>query len=92
MGIPLETVVVNVKGFLDVRGLLAMDESIESGYQHITYETIIKSSAESEAIRTLADMVETYCPLLDTLRRPIQVDGRLILNGQPLDMELKNAA
>lgn len=92
MGIPLEEVTVNLKGYLDVRGLLAMDDSIPPGYQQISYETTIKSSADVDTIRKLVAMAESHCPLLDTLKRPIDVDGTVSFNGQPLEVELKSAA
>ncbi len=92
MGIPLDTVSVNVKGFADIRGMLAMDESIASGYQRVTYEALIESSADRERIRKLVGMVEAHCPLLDTLRRPIEVMGSVFLNGESLGIDLKNAA
>ena len=92
MGIPLDAVSVNVKGLLDIRGMLAMDESIVSGYQHVAYETMIESSADCEAIRKLVGVVENHCPILDTLRRPVEVVGSVFLNGESLDIDLKNAA
>jgi putative redox protein len=92
MGIPLDAVSVNVKGFLDIRGMLAMDESIAAGYQHVSYEALIESCADREEIRKLVGMVEDHCPILDTLRRPIEVMGSVFLNGESLDVQLKNAA
>lgn len=92
MGIPLDAVSVNVKGLVDIRGMLAMDESIVSGYQHVAYETMIESSADCEAIRKLVSAVENHCPILDTLRRPVEVVGSVFLNGESLDINLKNAA
>jgi uncharacterized OsmC-like protein len=92
MGIPLDAVSVTVKGFLDLRGMLAMDESISAGYQRVTYETMIESTADHEQIRKLVGVVEAHCPLLDTLRRPIEVIGSVFLNGGSLDIGLKNAA
>lgn len=92
MGIPLDAVSVNVKGFQDMRGMLAMDESIAPGYQHVIYETMIKSPADVEAIRRLVGMVETHCPVLDTLTRPIEVAGSVFLNGESLDIKFKNVA
>ena len=90
MGIPLDAVSVNVKGFLDIRGMLAMDASIAAGYQRVAYEAVIESSADRDEIRKLVGVVEAHCPLLDTLRRPIEVSGSVFLNGESL--EFKNAA
>lgn len=81
LDIPLDEVSVNVKGYIDIRGLLAMEESVPAGYQHITYETSITSSSDAKAIQRLVAMVERHCPLLDTLRRPVEVNGTVSLNG-----------
>jgi uncharacterized OsmC-like protein len=84
MGIELESVVVEVKGHLDVRGLFGIGEGVPPGFQKISYETRIASKASPEMIERLVKTVETHCPSLDTLKRPIEVGGTVVLNGQPL--------
>lgn len=81
MGIKLDEVKVSLKGSLDLKGLFGMDPAIPPGYQKITYETILKSSAPEEELRKLIDAVETHCPVLDTLVRPIEVTGKVTING-----------
>lgn len=81
MGIKLDEVKVSLKGSLDLKGLFGMDPAIPPGYQKITYETILKSSAPEEELRKLIDAVETHCPVLDTLIRPIEVTGKVTING-----------
>jgi putative redox protein len=92
MGVQLDEVKINVKGYLDLRGLFAMDESIPAGYQKITYETSIKSPADAATIQKLIAMAEGHCPLLDTLKRPVEVSGHVTLNGQRLEMPVSVAA
>lgn len=83
MGIPLEEVKVDVKGYLDVRGLFGMDAAIPAGYQKITFETTIKSPADEATIRKLIETVEGHCPLLDTLVRPVEVSANAYcINGK----------
>ncbi len=81
MGIPLDEVKVECKGNIDLRGLLSMDESEPSGFKKIQYKTTIKSPADDESIRQLVDTVESHCPMLDTLVRPIEVTGEVTING-----------
>lgn len=81
MGIKLEAVKVNLKGSLDLKGLFGMDPSVPPGYQKITYETMLSSSASEEDLRKLIEAVETHCPVLDTLVRPIEVSGKVTING-----------
>jgi uncharacterized OsmC-like protein len=85
MGIELDSVTVEVKGHLDVRGLFGIGEGIPPGFQKITYETRIASKASPETIARLVKTVEAHCPSLDTLKRPVDAGGTVLLNGQVLD-------
>lgn len=81
MGIRLDEVKVDLKGTLDLKGLFGMDPAIPPGYQKITYETTLKSPASEEELRKLVEAVESHCPVLDTLVRPIEVTGRVTINS-----------
>lgn len=84
MGIPLNSVKVDVKGYLDLHGLFGMNENIPAGYDNIRYETYIDSPADADAIRKLAETVESHCPVLDTICRAVTVSGNVTLNGNKL--------
>ena len=84
MGIQLESVTVDLQGQLDIRGLFGIDESVASGYQKVTFETRITSNADASEIENLIRIVESRCPTLDTLRRPVDVSGSVFLNGEPI--------
>lgn len=86
MGIPLESVKCNLKGNLDLKGLFGLDPTVPAGYTRISYETELKSSASEDQLRQLVQTVERHCPVLDTLQRPMQVDGKVNANGAPLNM------
>jgi uncharacterized OsmC-like protein len=92
LGIALDSVSVDVKGYLDLRGLLAMNEAVPAGYERIVFDTQIRSPADAKTIEQLVRVTESHCPLLDTLKRPIDVRGRVSLNGQPLEAALPVAA
>lgn len=81
MDIQLDEVTVDVKGYIDFKGLLGMDENVPSGYTKVQYITNIKSPASDEALRKLVDTVESHCPVYDTLTRPIEVTGEVSING-----------
>ena len=80
MGIQLDEVKVSLKGSLDLKGLFGMDPSIPPGYQKISYETVLRSPAPEAELRKLIEAVESHCPVLDTLVRPIEVTGRVTIN------------
>lgn len=84
MGVPLKSVKVSVKGYLDLHGLFGMNETVPPGYDNIRYETIIDSDADPETIRKLAETVEKHCPVLDIICRAIPVSGNITLNGNKL--------
>lgn len=75
-GIPLESVSVDVKGDIDLRGLFGID-NIKPGFQEVEYITNIKSSADPEVIEQLIQTVEKNCPVLDILSRPIKVKSKI---------------
>ncbi len=80
MDIELESVEVEVKGYLDLHGLFALAE-VAAGYKNIRFETNIKSPADPEQIRKLVETVESHCPVLDTISRAIEVTGESYHNG-----------
>lgn len=83
MDIPLKSVRVELKGNLDYRGLMGMGEGrVPPGFQDIWYETYLDSPASEATLKKLVEAVESQCPILDTLVRPIAVRGKTILNGR----------
>lgn len=86
MGIQLESVTVDLKGQLDIRSLFGIDESVPSRNQKLPFETRITSSADAYEIEKLIRIVESRCPTLDTLRRPVDVSGSVFLNCEPIDL------
>ena len=92
LDIPLAAVEVTARGHLDLRGLLGLDESTPAGFQKITFETALESPADPETIRGLVETVERHCPILDTLSRPVPVEGTVALNGAPLNNPVSHAA
>ncbi len=81
MGIPLTKVSVDVKGYLDLKGLFAMDETVPPGFRKICYETAIESPADTETLNKLIAVVESHCPVYDTLARAVEVTGSVSING-----------
>ncbi len=87
MGVQLDSVKVNVRGYLDLRGLFGMDDVIPPGYQKIVFETEVASPADSDTLMELARTVESHCPVMDTLMRAIEVRGSVSINGQLMEMD-----
>jgi putative redox protein len=73
MGIPLDSVSVELTGDIDLRGFFAVDESVRSGYQNIRGTVNIKSSASEAELQKLRVMVDAHCPVLDILTNKVPV-------------------
>ena len=83
MGIPLDSVKINVKGHIDARGFFNIAH-IPAGFTDIDYEVDIKSPADPDKIKELSRIVNAHCPVLDTLQRPIEVNCCVRHNDKPL--------
>lgn len=76
LGIQVDRVEVEARGYLDVRGFLG-DDSVPAGFERVAFTTRVVSSEPAERIETLRQTVERHCPVLDILQRPIEVSGTL---------------
>lgn len=79
LGIPIDSLRINVRGNLDLRGFLNVAE-VPAGFADVDYEVDIKSPAPSERIRQLAELVNAHCPVLDTIQRPVPVSFSVVHN------------
>jgi len=73
---------INVKGTLDARGLLGIDENDEkvpAGFQNIEIDITIDSEEAIEKIKELVEAVEMHCPVFNT-----------VLNSPKMNVILKN--
>jgi len=74
MGLELEGVQVDVEGRLDMRPAIGMEVSPPSPIQPIEYRAHLEvSGATDEQIQALHAAVEQTCPVLLTLRQPVQI-------------------
>ena len=77
LGIPLESVSVNLEGSLDLRGFFGVKDDVRAGYSEIRGVVDLKSSASAADLAKLKDVVDAHCPVLDMLRAPVAVDLKL---------------
>lgn len=73
MGIPLESVSVELEGDIDLRGFFAVDESVRSGYKNIRANVRIKSDASDADLQKLREIVNAHCPVLDIISNKVPV-------------------
>lgn len=92
MDIKLDGVEVDVRGYLDLKGLFGMDANTPPGFKRISFETRISSDADDEALVQLIDTVENHCPVLDILCSAQNISGTASVNGKQLATLSKKAA
>lgn len=76
LGVGIEHLEVEVVGEVDVRGCLAMDPSVRSGFQQLRCEVRLEPAegADERLVGVLLQQTEKLCVTLDTLRRGVPVD------------------
>ncbi len=73
LGIPLDSVRVELTGDIDLRGFFAVDPDVRPGYEAIRGTVHLESSADPETLEQLRQAVNQHCPVLDILANPVPV-------------------
>ena len=73
MGIHIGKISVQLRGTQDLRGFMAMDDETPAGFANIVGQIFIQSDASEEELELLRQRVDRHCPVLDDLRRPVEV-------------------
>jgi len=70
MGIPMDSLTVEVEGDIDLQGMLALPEPgvVRPGFQEIRARYYVKSTARKDDLEKLAKMAEDLSPTRDSLR------------------------
>lgn len=76
LGIQLTDVSVRLEGDLDLRGFFRVDDEVRPGFKEIRGKVRFNSTASSEDLKRLKDVVDAHCPVLDLFRNatPVQLD------------------
>jgi uncharacterized OsmC-like protein len=80
MGIPIESLTINIEGHIDLQGMLALPEpgKVRPGFQEILATYHVKSDTPREQIEKLAKMSEDLSPVKDSLRA-VKFTSQLIM-------------
>lgn len=78
LGVPLESLGAEVTSTIDARAGSKGNEHIPIHPHDFEYVVTLVSSAAPEAIAALHERVQTFCPILNLLRRAIEVKGSVI--------------
>ena len=80
MGVPLESLSVEVQAVYDVRGELGVSDEIRPGYERIHYIVSVETTASEDAVQTWLDKAERHSSWLDDLKNPVPVSRELRLS------------
>ena len=78
-GINLESVEIETKGELDLRGFLGLSDDVPPGYEAIDYEVRIKGDGSPEDFEDVHRTVMATSPNYFNMSRPIKMNGTLLI-------------
>jgi uncharacterized OsmC-like protein len=81
LDVPIESIEVEVEGIIDPRAGSPGYENTPVYPQNISYIVRIASPASAAEIQTLRGNVEKFCPILNLLKQPQTIEGRLDLRS-----------
>jgi uncharacterized OsmC-like protein len=87
-GIEIDDLEIDVSGDVDPRGVLGV-EGARPGFvdDEISYTTRIESPAHRDEVQELVELAERHCPAHAALRKPMEFDRDVVVNGEPLDLD-----
>ena len=72
-GITIHKLSTELKGNIDVQGLLAMDDSVPVGYESIEIKMHIEADCSDEDINELIAFAKDHSPVCSTVCKPVPV-------------------
>jgi uncharacterized OsmC-like protein len=71
LGVPLESLEIEVQADYDVRGELGADDAVRPGYSQIRYTVTVSSPASAEEIDRWLDTADRYSSWRDNIANPV---------------------
>ena len=72
-GITITSLATELEGDLDVRGLLALDDSVSPGYEQIRISMHVTADCSDEELDDLLAAAQAHSPVCNTVCRPVPV-------------------
>ena len=80
LGLKLDTVDVDLRGDLDLRGFFGLDPQVRPGFQSIEVDVTITGPEDEARYAELVEAVEKHCPVLDNLGNTVPVAATFTSN------------
>lgn len=78
-GIELESLQIESRGELDLRGFLGLDATVKPGYDSLRYTVRIKGSGTPEQFQRIHETVMATSPNFFNISRPIRLEPTLVV-------------
>lgn len=78
-GIELESLRIESKGDIDLRGFLGIDASVAPGYESLDYTVYIKGNGTLEQFQKVHEIVKATSPNRHNISRPITLNSKLVV-------------
>lgn len=72
-GIQIKKLSTRLSGNIDVQGMLALDDSVDAGYESIQIEMDIEADCSDEELDELLAIARNHSPVCNTVCKPIPV-------------------
>ena len=72
-GIQIKKLSTRLSGDIDVQGMLALDDSVDAGYESINIEMDIEADCSEEELDELLAIARNHSPVCNTVCKPIPV-------------------
>jgi len=84
LDIAIRSITIDIRASYDVRGELAIDDSVRPGYGNIVYVVTVDTDAPEADVLRLLDTADQHSSWLDDLRNPVPLSREVhIVRGQP---------
>jgi uncharacterized OsmC-like protein len=78
-GIKLDSVEIETRGELDLRGFLGIDPDVKPGYDRLRYTVRIKGNGTAEQFREIHETVVKTSPNYFNIAKPVAIDADLVV-------------
>ncbi len=72
-GITIKELSTELKGNIDLQGLLGLDDSVPAGYEQIDIKMKVKANCSDEELDALLAYAQQHSPVCNTVCRPVPV-------------------
>jgi len=78
-GIEIESLEIQTKGDIDLRGFLGLSPDVKPGYDSLQYTVRIKSNGTDEQLRRIHETVQKTSPNYFNISQAIRLDSELVV-------------